>query len=105
MNAEAALAVQAIDPNGKVQEYYIHRDGGLPVVLGTGRNAVVFLARTTEDSEAMAVEYRAIKCLKSDIDREYADESARRFFDEAEKTKNFGRLVGSFVRYESWGFF
>lgn len=98
------LAVKAIDPVGKEQEYYIHRDGDLPVVLGTGRNAVVFLARTAEDQRASAVEYRAIKFLKNDIDREYADESARRFFDEAEKTRGFGRLVGSFVRYESWGF-
>jgi len=104
MEANTILSVKAVDPNGKMQEYYLHRDGDRPVVLGTGRNAVVFLARTAEDPRATAVEYRAVKFLKNDVDQEYADESARRFFDEAEKTKNFGRLVGAFVRYESWGY-
>ena len=104
MTDATTLTVKAIDPNGKAQEYYIHRQGDHLVELGTGRNAVVFLARTAQDPAASAVEYHAIKFLKNDNDPEYADESARRFFDEAEKMRSFGRLVGSFVRYESWGY-
>jgi serine/threonine protein kinase len=97
------MELKTIDPDGRVKEFYLHHDGRLPVVLGTGRNAVVFLARTSKDLDSAANEYRAIKFLKDDIDQEYAEETARRFFDEAEKTKNFGRLHNSFVRYDSLG--
>lgn len=102
----ASLKLVAIDPDGMVQYSYLYvdRQTGLPIVLGTGRTAVVCLARTSQSADSPANEYRAIKFLKDDVDKEYAEETTRRFFDEAQKTRNFGRLHGSFVRYYSQGF-
>src|SRR5688500_11592027 len=79
------LVLKAVDPDQTIRQFYLPLDGDFPVILGTGRNAVVFLAATSLNSRSAANEYRAVKFLKNDIDREYASESARRFFDEAEK--------------------
>lgn len=97
------LALNAVDPDRNIQRYYLPLDGDYPIILGTGRNSVVFLAATSPHHYSAANEYRAVKFLKNDIDQEYAHESARRFFDEAEKTKKFGLLASFFVHYYSKG--
>lgn len=104
VNLGALLPLDAVDPDHAIRRLYLPLEGHFPVLLGTGRNAVVFLAATSPDPASLANEYRAVKFLKDDIDQEYARESARRFFDEAEKARKFGRLHDFFVRYDSMGY-
>jgi serine/threonine protein kinase len=98
------LVLQAADADQTIRQFYLPLENDMPILLGTGRNAVVFLAATSPNPTSVANEYRAVKFLKNDIDQEYAHEAARRFFDEAEKAKKFGRLQKFFVQYDSIGF-
>jgi serine/threonine protein kinase len=97
--------VKAVNQADQVDTFYLHLEGDkrLPALLGTGRNAVVFLATTTPQRESEANYYRAIKFLRNDIDKQYARASAERFFEEADKAKRFDRLQGTFVKYFGWG--
>jgi serine/threonine protein kinase len=97
--------VKAANQANQVDTFYLHLEGEkrLPLLLGTGRNAVVFLATTTTQRDSEANYYRAIKFLRDDIDKQYARASAERFFEEADKAKRFDRLQGTFVKYFGWG--
>jgi serine/threonine protein kinase len=74
-----------------------------PIILGTGRNAVVFLGNSTENLQSRLHVYYAIKFLKDDPDAEYARVAEERFFVEIENTQSFGQLASSFVKYNSGG--
>lgn len=99
------LELKAVNQADQIASYYLQLRGPerLPLVLGTGRNAVVMLATTTPDSNNTAAEYRAIKFLRDDIDKQYALAAANRFFEEAGKSQGFGRLHAAFVKYYGWG--
>ncbi len=105
MTDKKTTFVKAINQANQIREYYLHLEGDerLPIVLGTGRNAVVFLATTTSSLNSIANSYHAIKFLRDDIDKQYARASAERFFQEAAKVKTFDLLQGTFVRYFGWG--
>lgn len=100
---ETFISIKAVNQANQVREFHIHLNGsfgsGLPVELGTGRNAVVFLAATTPLKNSDANTYHAIKFLRNDIDTQYARASARRFFEEISKAKQFNLLQGTFVSY------
>jgi serine/threonine protein kinase len=104
METKKTIYVNAVNQADQVSRFYLNLENNnhLPLVLGTGRNAVVFLATTTEH-ESEATDYRAIKFLRDDIDTQYAQASAVRFFQEADKAKRFDRLQGTFVKYFGWG--
>jgi hypothetical protein len=41
------LVLKAVDADQTVRQFYLPLDGDFPIILGTGRNAVVFLAAST----------------------------------------------------------
>jgi serine/threonine protein kinase len=101
---ENAIRVRAMDQARDVYTFHLHLDEqGLPEVLGTGRNAVVFLATTTHTKDSPAAAYRAIKFVRDDVDKQYAYAIAKRFFAEADKAQRFHRLQETFVKYYGWG--
>src|SRR5690349_13078242 len=103
--AAQCVYVKAVNQADQVDTFYLQLEGEnqLPLLLGTGRSAVVFLATTTSLRDSPANSYRAIKFLRDDIDRQYARASAERFFEEADKAKRFDRVQGTFVKYYGWG--
>jgi serine/threonine protein kinase len=99
------LEIKAINQADQERPFYLHLEGPerVPIVLGTGRNAVVFLATTTADEGNAATDYHAIKFLRDDVDHQYALAAAYRFFEEAAKAQGFDRLQAAFVNYYGWG--
>lgn len=101
----SVIPLQIVNPDDKYPPLYLHLDGkdGMPAILGTGRSAVVLLATTTADPNSTVVEYRAVKLLRDDPDKQFAAAAAERFFLEADRIQNFGLIQETFVRYYGWG--
>ncbi len=84
---------------------YLHlREGQTevePLRLGTGRNAVVFLA--TDIPSLQGAKYWAVKFLRDDPDDQVAYSSAMRFFQEALSLQNKNDNINTLVEYHGWG--
>src|SRR5690349_13515155 len=93
------LKLNMLDADDHIAQIYLPLRKKIPIMLGTGRNSVVFLARTAPSHDSFANEYRAVKFLRSDPDYQFRKSLVNRFFDEAYKTKTFGRLQESFLKY------
>lgn len=85
------------------QAFFLPLDERRPILLGTGRNAVVFLGRTAPDEEHTGNEYIAVKFLKDDVNQQYAEMIRLRFRKEASQTQEFGQYGEFFVRYRGVG--
>ncbi len=95
------ISLKGINKLGQPQTFYLPHEDNFPVILGTGRNAVVLLGRTTPDDSHPGNDFLAFKFLKNDINQQYANMIGQRFFKEAEQTRRFGQEQEYFVRY--WG--
>lgn len=101
-------AVETVNANEeRVRNVYLHlirRPDGVeePIRLGTGRNAVVFLATDIKSLNDKA-EYRAVKFLRDDPDDQLAYSSSVRFFQEALSLQNKSDNIDSLVRFLGWG--
>jgi len=99
-------AVETVNTEERIRNVYLHlvqRPDGTkePLRLGTGRNAVVFLA--TDIMQLGRAEYRAVKFLRDDPDDQMAYSSAVRFFQEAMSLQNKSDNIDSLVRFLGWG--
>ncbi len=100
------LKIKAVDQANDIETLYIPlSDKGRPHLLGTGRNAAVFLARTKLRADSPANYNRAIKFLKNDSDKQYADIIAQRFFDEMTKAGIFTKDQTALVTFFGKGVF
>lgn len=100
-------AVETIGNEERVRNVYLHLTPGAdgseePIRLGTGRNAVVFLATDIKEPSERA-EFRAVKFLRDDPDDQLAHNAAVRFFQEALSLQTKGGNVDSLVRFLGWG--
>lgn len=100
-------AVETVGQQERVRSVYLHMvrrpDGSEePILLGTGRNAVVFLATDVMYLDSRA-EYRAVKFLRDDPDDQLAYSAAMRFFQEALSLANRSGNIDSLVRFLGWG--
>lgn len=100
-------AVESIGDEERVRNVYLHLvrnpDGSEdPIRLGTGRNAVVFLATDIKELGERA-DFRAVKFLRDDPDDQLAYSAAVRFFQEALSLQNKSGNLDSLVRFLGWG--
>ncbi len=100
-------AVESIGNEERVRNVYLHLvrspDGSdEPIRLGTGRNAVVFLATDIKELSERA-DFRAVKFLRDDPDDQMAYSAAVRFFQEALSLQNKSGNIDSLVRFLGWG--
>lgn len=100
-------AVETVGQQERIRSVYLHLerrpDGSEePIRLGTGRNAVVFLATDLMTLDG-ASEYRAVKFLRDDPDDQVAYSAAIRFFQEALSLANRSGNIDSLVRFLGWG--
>lgn len=102
---ERVIKLNSIDQSKHIPPLYFHLEGEhrLPVILGTGRSAVVLLATTAPDPDNPSNEYRAVKFLRNDPDEQFALSAAERFFLEAGQVQLFGKTQETFVKYWGWG--
>lgn len=100
-----AITLKAVNQAGQFPPLYLNLEGEhlQPTILGTGRSAVVLLATTTDTPENPANEYRAVKFLRDDPDKQYAAAAAERFFLEAGQAQKFDHIQEAFVKYYGWG--
>lgn len=99
------IELKNVNQDNQHPPLYLRQTGAdaLPIVLGTGRSAVVLLATTTESFEGQSTYYRAVKFLRDDPDKQYAAAAAERFFLEASHIQRFGVNQETFVKYFGWG--
>jgi serine/threonine protein kinase len=100
-------AVETVAREERNRSVYLHLvrrpDGSEePILLGTGRNAVVFLATDIMALDGNA-EYRAVKFLRDDPDDQLAYSAAIRFFQEALSLGSKRGNIDSLVRFLGWG--
>lgn len=100
-------AVESIGDEERVRNVYLHLvrnpDGSEePIRLGTGRNAVVFLATDIKELGERS-DFRAVKFLRDDPDDQLAYSAAVRFFQEALSLQNKSGNLDSLVRFLGWG--
>lgn len=102
---ERVIELKNVNQAGQYPPLYLHLEGEhrLPTILGTGRSAVVLLATTVMDVESPANQFRAIKFLRDDPDKQYAAAAAERFFLEADQAQKFDMIQETFVKYYGWG--
>lgn len=87
----------------KLQEYAVFLEDEKPIILGSGRYALVLLASTGNDLEK-AGQLFAVKLLKKDPESMVFDRiGRRRFFEEAASTRTFSRFTGFLVDYAGFG--
>lgn len=101
-------AVESIGTEERVRNVYLHLirnpDGSEePIRLGTGRNAVVFLATDIMELKDDRADFRAVKFLRDDPDEQLAYSAAVRFFQEAMSLQNKSGNIDSLVRFLGWG--
>jgi serine/threonine protein kinase len=100
-------AVESVAQEERNRSVYLHLvrrpDGSEePIMLGTGRNAVVFLATDIQVLDNRA-EWRAVKFLRDDPDDQVAYSAAVRFFQEALSLAGKKGNIDSLVRFLGWG--
>jgi serine/threonine protein kinase len=104
-------AVNIVDEEALKPDLHLHLERVLdrqqterlePIRLGTGRNAVVFLATNLTKLSGNATFY-AVKFLRDDPDDQVAYSMALRFFAEAQSLINKSRGIASLVTFQGWG--
>jgi len=101
------VAVESVGEEELIRSVYLHLvrrpDGSEePILLGTGRNAVVFLATDIRALGGKAA-YRAVKFLRDDPDDQVAYSAAVRFFQEALSLSGKNSNIDSLVSFLGWG--
>jgi len=100
-------AVETVGSEERIRSVYLHLvrrpDGSEePILLGTGRNAVVFLATDLQTLDGQS-DFRAVKFLRDDPDDQVAYSGAIRFFQESLSLANRSGNIDSLVRFLGWG--
>ena len=70
-----------------------------PIILGTGRNAIVLLGHTAQTVRSTGNSFVALKFVKADINEQYAGMIRERFWIEMTQTRDFGSQRFFFVQF------